>query len=76
VWVSPDIAKGRRERYIPITADLAAVVNEIRSNVEPNEYVLPAIRIMGAPHSRDPLECRWHPASAHWLKALVIRVGR
>jgi integrase/recombinase XerD len=76
VWVSPDIAKGRRERYLPITADLAPIVNEIRSHVEPNEYVLSALWIMGPPHSRDPLECRWHPVSAHWLKALVIRVGR
>jgi integrase len=33
VWVSPDIAKGGRERWVPVIPDLAAVVDEIREDV-------------------------------------------
>jgi integrase/recombinase XerD len=75
VWVSADIAKGGRERYVPITVDLVPVVNEIRSHVDPYEYVLPAMRINGPPCSHDPLDCRWHPSSACALKGLVARVA-
>ena len=44
VWVSPDIAKGSRERFVPVTPDLAPVVAEIRAFVAGDEYVLPAER--------------------------------
>jgi integrase len=44
VWVSSDIAKGRRERFVPVTHDLVPVVDEIRANVAVDEYVLPAQR--------------------------------
>lgn len=40
VWVSADIAKGGRERYIPVTVDLADVVAEIRAHVTGEEYVI------------------------------------
>jgi hypothetical protein len=42
VWVSSDIAKGRRERWVPVIADLEGVVDEIRNHVAADEYVLPA----------------------------------
>lgn len=40
VWVSSDIGKGGKERYVPVTIDLAAVVAEIIENVHGDEYVL------------------------------------
>jgi integrase len=48
IWVSSDIVKGGRERWMPVTAELAEVVEEIRANVAVDEYVLPAQRF------RDP----------------------
>lgn len=42
VWVSADIAKGRRERWVPVIADLAPIAAEIRTGVGFDEYVLPA----------------------------------
>ena len=44
VHVSADIAKGGRERWVPIIAELAPIVTEIRDHVAPDEYVLPAQR--------------------------------
>jgi integrase/recombinase XerD len=76
VWVSADISKGQRERFIPATADLVPVIAEIRENVEHDEYVLRAQFIPGPPASRDPDECRWYPLSASALRALVIRVAQ
>lgn len=44
VWVSADIAKGRRERWVPVIADLAPIVEEIRTDVGSEEYALPTQR--------------------------------
>jgi len=40
IWVSPDIAKGRRERWVPIIDTLRDVTDEIRMAVGTDEYVL------------------------------------
>jgi len=44
IWISSDIAKGSRERWVPVIADLEPIVAEIRANVAADEYVLPAQR--------------------------------
>lgn len=44
IWVSRDIGKGGRERFIPILDDLAPVVEEIRAAIEPDHFVFPAQR--------------------------------
>jgi integrase len=44
IWVSSDIAKGRRERWLPVIAELEPIVDEIRKNVASDEYVIPAQR--------------------------------
>jgi len=49
VWVSADIAKGRRERWVPVIADLAPIAAEIRTDVGFDEYVLPAQRFRNPP---------------------------
>jgi integrase len=51
VWVSPDIAKGGRGRWVPATLELVPVVEEIRSHVASDEYVLPARAYPSAPHA-------------------------
>jgi len=41
IWVSQDIAKGGRERWVPILPELQPVVEDILSHVQPEHYVLP-----------------------------------
>lgn len=41
IWVSGDIAKGGRERWLPIIGDLAPIVDEIRRNVGADDHILP-----------------------------------
>lgn len=40
IWVSADIAKGSRERWVPVVGDLRPVVAEIRELRGDDEYVL------------------------------------
>jgi integrase/recombinase XerD len=44
VWVSADIAKGGKQRYVPVVPDLMPVVDEIRARVPLDGYVFPALR--------------------------------
>jgi site-specific recombinase XerD len=75
IWVSTDIAKGSRERYVPVITDLMPIVAEILRNVEPDEYVLPAQRFRGFGHERERFEKKQLPSSSQALRELVIRVG-
>jgi integrase len=53
VWVSADISKGNRERWVPVIPDLQPIVEEIRSDVAPSEYVL-----CGQVNSNPPFNTR------------------
>jgi integrase len=71
IWVSPDIAKGGRPRWLPVLAELAPVVEEIRANVAGVELVIPAQR-------RDPQRGEWYdlpdqPCSSQAVWRLVNR---
>ena len=44
VWISGDIAKGGRPRWIPVLPELEPIAREIRETVAPDEYVIPAQR--------------------------------
>jgi site-specific recombinase XerD len=76
VWVSKDIAKGGRERWVPIIADLAPIIEEIRAAVEPDHYVLPAQRWRdpGVNHVRGDLRTR--PSSSQALRTLVMDLAK
>lgn len=74
VWVSADIAKGRRERWVPVIADLAPIVVEIRADVGFDEYVLPAQRFRNPPFNTARKELRQRPSSSQALRQLVMRV--
>ena len=54
IWVSADIAKGKRERWVPVLSEALDVVGQIRSSVKLDEYVLPARR-----PSNPPFNTRW-----------------
>jgi len=75
VWVSSDIAKGGRERTVPVIADLAPVVEEIRANVAVEGYVLPAQRFRNPPTNTERQDLRLQPSSPQALIALVTRVS-
>jgi integrase/recombinase XerC len=60
VWVSADIAKGARERYIPVVPDLQPVWTEIHRSVPYEGWVLPGRR---------------EGISAHGLRRVVARVA-
>jgi integrase/recombinase XerD len=40
VWFSADIAKGKRERWVPVLPELRPVVEEIRASVRSDHYVI------------------------------------
>jgi integrase len=74
VWVSADIAKGGRERWVPVIPDLAPVVAEIREGVGEREYVLPAQRWRDPAFNSRQQDLRLCPSSSQALRQLVIRV--
>lgn len=75
MWVSTDIAKGGRERWVPVIADLEPVVAEIRADVQTDEYVLPAQRFRDPPFNADRRDLRHQPSSSQSLRQLVMRVA-
>jgi len=75
VWVSADIAKGGRERWVPVISDLVPVVAEILAGVGEDEYALPAMRFRDPPFNRRRLELAKRPSSSQALRTLVMEVG-
>ncbi len=75
VRVSSEIAKGGRERWVPVIADLVPVVAEIRFNVRDDEYVLPAQRFRDPPFNKTRDDLRYRRSSSQALRTLVMDVG-
>jgi integrase/recombinase XerC len=79
VHVSADIAKGGTGRWVPATLELVPVLEEIRSNVAPDEYVLPAQRWRNPGDNSEKRDYRKRPSSSQALRTLVggvaIRAG-
>jgi integrase/recombinase XerD len=44
VWFSADIAKGKRERWVPVLPELKPIVEDIRSSVRDDHYVITTFR--------------------------------
>jgi integrase/recombinase XerC len=76
IWISADIAKGKRERWVPVIADLEPIVKDIRENVGPEEFVLPAQRWRDPSINRDKVDLKLQPCSAQAVYYLVKRVGK
>lgn len=76
VWISADIAKGNRERYVPINDDLVPVVADIRRTVGLDQYILPAQRWRNFGDDRERFDRHELPSSSQALRQLVIRVGK
>jgi integrase/recombinase XerD len=76
VWVSRDIGKGGRERWVPVIPDLEPVVAEVQEHVGQDEYLLPAQKVWNLEPERPPKDLPDYPCSPQALWRLVERVGR
>jgi len=75
VWVSPDIGKGRVERWVPVLAELDPVVAEIRALVAIDGFVFPGQRRADPPHGTRMVDTN-RPQSASALHRRVVRLGQ
>lgn len=75
IWVSKDIAKGGRERWVPVIADLEPVYNEIVNNVGDDRYVIPSSRWVNPGVNTVHANVDTKPISGHGLGKLVARVA-
>ena len=75
VWVSADIGKGGRERFVPVLPELQPIADEIRRSVKPDEYVLPAQRWRDAPWNRQQMDLARRRSSSQALRTLVMDVA-
>ena len=71
VWFSADIAKGQRERWVPVLPELEPVVANIRATVPRDHYVIRACDNSGV--TQRPATCG---ISRDALRRLIVRVGR
>jgi integrase/recombinase XerC len=76
VWVSADVAKGGRERWVPVLEELEPIVAEISENVQADHFVLP-----GQVNANPPLNTRWRevptqPMGGPTLWRMVGRVAK
>ena len=76
VWFSDDIAKGGRERWVPLLAELQPVVEEILASTAEGDFIVPARRSAGG---RAPNIYREKPTvscSTQALIDIVVAVGQ
>jgi integrase/recombinase XerC len=76
IWISPDIAKGGRQRFIPVLAELEEVVADIIQSVGEDDYVIAGRRPLGGHDQTTWREVPTLPSSPHALRALVKDVGQ
>lgn len=75
VHVSEDIAKGRRERWVPVLSELVEVVDEVVAHVALDEFVIPSRRPANPPLNTEWRENPWAPASAQAIWRIVDDVA-
>jgi site-specific recombinase XerD len=76
IWVSGDIAKRGRERWVPVIADLKPVVKEIRATTGPADYILPGTQWVESGRGLVPLDRPERPCHAKTIWRIVRRIGR
>ena len=75
VWVSEDIGKGGRERWIPVVADLKPIADEIRENVGLDEYVIPREQTYLTGDVRTRKRYPTQPTSPQTIHRVVGAIG-
>lgn len=74
VWFSADIAKGAKERWVPVLPELEPIVEDIRTNVRADHYVITTYRPAG--RIPAPPTCRIsRTALARIIKGVAERAG-
>ena len=76
VWVSSDIAKGGRERWVPVLPDMELVVADIIRTVAPDEYVIPGQVTRNFDKRLGHRDVPSEPCSSQALQRLVNKVGK
>ena len=78
LWVSADIAKGGRERWVPVLAELEPVIDELRQTVAPAHFVLPGSFRGGGSFGSEPVHRIYptRPASSQTLQRTVAAVAK
>jgi integrase len=75
IEVTPDIGKGGKSRWVAVPPGLVAVVAEIRENVEPDHFVLPAQRFRDVGRNTQRMGLRTRDLSQQALGSLVKAVA-
>lgn len=76
LWVSADIAKGGRERWVPVIPDLQAVWWEIAETVGDGEYAVPSRQIMNPPRNTIWREDLDKPTSGRRIWEMADRIAK
>jgi integrase/recombinase XerC len=75
ILVSGEMAKGGRERWVPVMADLESVVSEIRETTATDDYVLPATRWVEGSRGLVPVELPERPCDRKTIRRIGRRAG-
>jgi site-specific recombinase XerD len=76
IWVSCDVAKGGRERFVPVLAELEPIVEDVLRTVRSSDYVIGAQRSVGGRHQVLMREVPSKPSSPQSILRLVDVVAR
>jgi site-specific recombinase XerD len=76
IWIPPELAKGGRERWVPVIRDLEPIVRDIRETTDPENYVLPATVWVAADRGMRAVAAPERPCHAKTIWGAVRRIGR
>lgn len=75
IWFSADIAKGGKERWVPVISDLEPIVEEILDELKLGEHVFCAQRWRNPPQNTTRIDLAHKPGSSQALRTLVMTVA-
>ncbi len=76
ILISADMAKGGRERWVPVMVDLEPIVGEIRATTADEHHVLPGTRWVESAGGLMPVERPERPCDRKTIWRTVRRIGR
>ena len=76
ILISAEMAKGGRERWLPVMIDLEPIVEEIRETTPREHFVLPGTRWVESGHGLTPVDRPERPCDRKTIWRTVKRIGR
>jgi site-specific recombinase XerD len=76
IWIPSELAKGGRERWVPVIRDLDPIVRDIRATTNAEHYVLPATVWIASDRGMRPVADPERPCHAKTIWHAVRRIGR